>query len=160
MVLKNMENEDEIGFGGGNDSRNSLQKAAMTAIYDVLTCIDMKEDINVENIVSALLDAPYEECDYFVKAAVVLSIRDMDKIVEKYNANMNKWTFDRLNRVEQAILLLSYVHFYYIEPDVQKGVVIDIAIKLAKLYLGDKDYKFVNAILDHVLQREESKDED
>lgn len=153
-----MENEETIGFGPNSSSRNSLQKAALTAIYDVLTCIDMKEMVDVEAIVSALLEQPYEECDYFVKAAVVLTIRDLEKITALYNAHMNRWTFDRLNRVEQAILLLSYVHFYYIEPDVSKNAVIDIAVKLSKTYLGDKDYKFVNAILDKILQREKQED--
>ena len=64
---------------------------------------------------------------------------------------MRKWTFDRLNRVEQAILIMSFAHYYYVEPEVDKKVVIDIAIKLSKTYLAPTDYKFVNAILDNVL---------
>ena len=72
------------------------------------------------------------------------------------NDHMNHWTFDRLNRVEQAILLLSCVHYLYVEPEVEKAVVINIAIKLSKAFLGDNDYKFVNAILDKVLVREDA----
>ena len=37
------------------------------------------------------------------------------------------------------------------DDHVDKGVVIDIAVKLAKKYLSGKDYRFVNAILDNVL---------
>ena len=33
--------------------RNALQRAAMTAIYDVLTYIDMGEPVDVEGIVSS-----------------------------------------------------------------------------------------------------------
>ena len=47
--------------------------------------------------------------------------------------------------------MLSCVHYLYVDPSVAKGVVIDIAIKLAKTYLNDKDYRFVNAILDKAL---------
>ena len=41
--------------------------------------------------------------------------------------------------------------FYYVK-DVDKKVVIDVAVKLAKKYLDSTDYKFVNAILDKTLQ--------
>ena len=142
------EREDGIEY-----SRNSLQKVAMSAIYDALTYQKMGKPVNVEDIVSSLMDLPYEECDFFVKAAVIFSLKYQDDIIAIYSQNMVKWTFDRLNRVEQAILLLAYVHFFYIEPEVDRAVVINIAIRLAKDYLGDKDYRFVNAILDKVLVR-------
>lgn len=132
-------------------SRNSLQQVAMTAIYDALTYRQMGMDIDVQDIVSSLCEAPYESCDYFVKAAIVLSLKHLDEAIAAFNANMKGWTFDRRNRVEQAILLLAYVHFYYIEPDVDKGVVIDIAVKQAKRFLDDKAHRFVNAVLDHTL---------
>lgn len=134
--------------------RNALQSAAMVAIYDELTYIAMGEPLDIENIVSSLLEKPYEECDVFVKAAAIYAIKYRDEAISKFNANMRKWTFDRLNRVEQAILLLAYVHFYAIEKDVSKKVVISVAIRLAKLYLEAERYKFVNAILDHSLVRE------
>jgi len=51
----------------------------------------------------------------------------------------------------QSIMLLSYAHYYHIK-DVDKGVVIDVAINLAKKYLGANDYKFVNGILENTLK--------
>lgn len=143
---------EEIAWREG--SRNSLQSAAMTAIYDELTYIGMGEPVNVEEIVSSLLEKDYEDCDYFVKAAAVYAIKYREEAIEKYSAHMVKWTFDRLNRLEQAILLLAYVHFYAIEKDISKKVVISVAVRLAKNYLGKDDYKFVNGILDNVLVRE------
>ena len=134
-------------------SRNSMQKVALWAIYDALTYRDMGLDIDVQNIVSALCDQPYEECDYFVKAVLVMALRHYDDAVASFNAKMRGWTFDRRNRVEQAILLLAYSHFNFVDPEVDKGVVIDIAVKQAKTYLDEKDFRFVNAILDNVLQR-------
>ena len=136
-------------------SRNAMQKVALWAVYDALTYRDMGLSIDVQSIVSSLCDQPYEECDYFVKAAVVMALRHHDEAVAAFNAKMRGWTFDRRNRVEQAILLLAYSHFYFVEPEVDKGVVIDIAVKQAKLYLDEKDYRFVNAILDNVLKRDE-----
>ena len=144
-----MDDEENIN----TPTRNSLQDVAMHAIYDALTYRSMGLDIDVQAIVSALCEQPYEECDYFVKASLVLTLRHLDEAIAAFNAKMRGWTFDRRNRVEQAILLLAYVHFYYVEPDVDKGIVIDVAVKQAKRYLDPKDYKFVNAILDNLLER-------
>ncbi|MDY5441115.1 MAG: transcription antitermination protein NusB [Candidatus Enteromonas sp.] len=133
-------------------SRNTLQITAMTAIYDVLTYIDMGSPIDVEGIVSSLCDVPYSECDYFVKANVLMVIKHLDEMKEAFVPFLRNWTFDRLPRVVQAILLLSYSHYYYVDPEVSKAVVIDVAVTLAKKYGREKDYKFTNGILDNVLK--------
>ena len=46
---------------------------------------------------------------------------------------------------------MSYAHFYYVEK-VDKKVVINTAVDLAKKYVEEKQAKFINAILDGVLQ--------
>lgn len=135
-------------------SRNQQQLIAMNAIYDVLTYKSMGESIDVEGIVSGLTDLPYEEAPVYVKAIVLAMIRHYAEEVELLEKNMIKWKFSRLNRVEQAILLLSLSHFFYVDKEVDKGVVINIAVNMAKNYLDGKDYRFVNAILDKVLVRE------
>ena len=45
---------------------------------------------------------------------------------------------------------MSYAHYYYVE-NVDKKVVIDVAVSLAKKYIEEKQAKFINAILDKVL---------
>lgn len=45
---------------------------------------------------------------------------------------------------------MSYTHFKYIET-IDKAIVIDVAVKLAKEYIEEKQAKFINAILDEVL---------
>ena len=116
----------------------------------------MDQPLNVESIVSSLFDdIPYEECDPFVKGVLVSLVGHYGGAIAAFNAKMRNWTFDRLNRAEQAILLLAYLHFFYVEPGDDKRIVIDVAIKQAKTYLEPKDYKFVNAILDNVLVKGE-----
>ena len=145
--------DNELEHDGQELTRNAAQKVAMTAIYDALTYRKMGMRVDVEEIVSSLLEKPYAECDWFVKGAVIFALKHEEEAVARYQEHMRKWLFSRLNRVEQAILLLSYVHFYFLEPEIDKAVVINIAVRLAKEYLSDKDYKFVNAILDKVLVR-------
>ena len=143
----------ELDWQGGG--RNAMEKAAMVAIFDALTYIAMDEPVNVENLVESLFDLPYSECDPFVKGCLIATISHYGEAILAFNSKMRKWTFDRLNRLEQAILLLAYVHYFYVEPNDDKSVVIDVAIKQAKTYLDEKDYKFVNAILDNVLKKED-----
>ena len=134
-------------------SRNELQEYAMTAIYDTFLYRKLGIPADVEDIVSSLLETDYADCDYFVKAAVILSLKHEEEIIAKYQEHMNHWLFSRRNRLEQAILMLSYVHYFYIDPNVDKAIVINIGVKLSKKYCSPNDFKFVNAILDKVLNR-------
>ena len=43
---------------------------------------------------------------------------------------------------------MSYTHYHYIEK-VDKKIVINIAVTLAKKYIDDKQAKFINGILDN-----------
>jgi|LAHS01.1.fsa_nt_gb N utilization substance protein B len=135
-------------------TRNQLQEKSLFALYAILTYADMKEEVAVEDLVSGISGTAYADADPYLKKIVIASLKHLDEIIAVLNAHMNKWTFERLNRVEQALLLLSYSHYFYVEPTVDKGVVIDVAVKLAKTYLDASDYKFVNAILDKVLTRD------
>jgi N utilization substance protein B len=135
-------------------TRNQLQEKSLFALYAILTYADMKEEVAIEDLVSGISETSYAEADPYLKKIVIETLKHLDEIILVLNAHMNKWTFDRLNRVEQALLLLSYSHYFYVEPTVDKGVVIDVAVKLAKTYLDANDYKFVNAILDKVLTRD------
>jgi transcription termination factor NusB len=134
-------------------SRNQAQEKTLDALYGALTYLDMKEPVDVESLVSGVYDLPYPECDAFTKAILIASLKNINTIIPAYNANMRKWTFDRLNRVEQALLLMAYSQYFYVEPTVDKAAVINVAVNLAKKYLEAADYKFVNAILDKVLAR-------
>ncbi len=137
-------------------TRNQTQKIAVFAVYDVLTYVHMGREVDIEDIISGLAERPYEECDNYLKEVVLEAIKHINEIIPVFNKNMNKWTFDRLNRVEQAVLLVAYTQFHYVEKDIDKRIVIDVAIKHAKTYCDPlKDYKFVNAILDKVLIRAE-----
>ncbi|MBQ7994945.1 MAG: hypothetical protein IJ247_01845 [Bacilli bacterium] len=134
-------------------TRNQLQYVAFTVVFDILTRISLASEIDVKSLVSDAESLPYEECDLFVKEVAIETIKHINDATKALNENMERWTIDRRNRTIQAILILSYIHFYYVDTAVDKKVVIDIAIRLSKTYGDDRDYKFVNAVLDKALQR-------
>ena len=59
-----------------------------------------------------------------------------------------KWTFDRLNLVEQAILLETVSEMKQKLND--RAVVINEAVIFSKEYCDDESYKYINGVLDHI----------
>lgn len=131
-------------------SRNANQEKAMIIIYDALTYEDMNINYDIKEIIGDVLGDSYENSDFYVREVVVKALLHEKEIISEIEPKLNKWKFNRLNRLAQAILLLSYAHYKYVEG-VDKAIVIDIAVHLAKKYLDDGDYKFINAVLDNVL---------
>ena len=130
-------------------SRNEEHELIMTCIYDALLYSNMDKEFSIEEIMCSVFDVTYDEISFFVKEMVIKSLSHVNEIKLVYQANMPKWSFDRLNLVEQAILLMSYTHKQIEKSD--KSIIINIAVKLAKKFLDKDDFKFVNAILDKVL---------
>ncbi len=131
-------------------SRNKEHELVMICIYDALTHISLGDEFSVEETMESIFEEPFENISLFAKQIVVKSLKNIDEIESVYQAKMPKWKFSRLNRLEQAILLMSYTHAE-LEGKDSKRVIIDVAVRLSKKYLDESDYKFVNAILDNVL---------
>ena len=130
-------------------SRNEEHELIMTCIYDALLYSNMDKEFSVEEIMCSVFEVEYDEISFFVKEMVIKTLSHINDIKSVFQANMPKWSFDRLNLVEQSILLMSYTHRQIENSD--KRIIINIAVKLAKKFLDKDDYKFVNGILDKVL---------
>lgn len=135
-------------------SRNQEHYLIMTVIYNELDdYVFGKGNIfrDARELISETAEVPYEEVSPFVKTMVAESLNHYGEIVKAYEPLLKNWKWDRLPLLTQAILMMSYSHFYYVEK-IEKRIVIDIAINLAKKYIDDKQAKFINAILDGVLK--------
>lgn len=133
------------------NSRNSNQEKAMTIIYQSLIYDKANINYDITEIISDVLETnSFSESDFFVREVVIKALLHKEEIISVIEPNLVRFKFSRLNLVAQAILLLSYAHYYYVK-DVAKSIVIDVAIKLAKKYLDDGDYRYINAVLDKVL---------
>lgn len=108
------------------------------------------DEFSVEETLEGVFEMPYEDIPVFSKEIIIKSLSHINEIIPVFQEHMPKWKFSRLNKVAQAILLMSYTN-YKLVGDIDKVVVINTAVKLAKLYLDNDEYKFINAILDNVL---------
>lgn len=131
-------------------SRNKEHELIMISIYDALLYLEMDEVFSLEDVLEGVYMLPYEDVPLFSKEVVIKSLSNINDIKAKYQVNMPKWKFDRINAIARAILLMSYTN-YKILGGVDKSIVIDLAVRLAKKYLDKDDYKFINAVLDKTL---------
>ena len=136
-------------------SRNQTHLVIMTDIYNELVDFHYSEDQTFSRDAKELIqdmvgDTPYEEIDQYIKDMVFMSLQNYGKIVDAYTPYLRNWKWDRLPVLTQSILMMSYTHFYFVEK-VDKKVVINVAVELAKKYIDDKQAKFINGILDKVL---------
>ena len=130
-------------------SRNKLQEKVVICIYQYLFYYQAELKPSISEIIESVFDCSVKECDPFVKKVFKDTIKYADESVKDISTYLNDWTFDRLNLLEQAILLSAYTQFKYMKQP--KQVVINVAVELAKKYCDETSYKFVNGVLDNCL---------
>lgn len=131
-------------------SRNQQHFIIMTAIYNELTDFTFGEGKMVRNAVemlSSLCECEENEIDKYVLDTVMVSLQRYGEIKLAFSPYLKNWKWERLPLLTQSILLMSYTHYKFIEK-VDKKIIINIAVDLAKKYIDDKQAKFINAILD------------
>ena len=104
-----------------------------------------------------LLDKDLYECfrdtfedddDLFINTVVQDLHENEEKYIEEIVQYLNSWTFDRLNYIEQAILLVAVSEMKLGIND--RSVIIDEAVILAKEYCDEESYKYINGVLDNI----------
>ena len=131
-------------------SRNQNHELIMQSLYAILVRIDMKEEIDIASVMEGVYKIPFNDIDLFSRGIIIKSLKHYDEISKLIEKKLKRWKWNRISKLSQAILLMSYTHFKYIEK-VDKAVIIEIAVKLAKKYLDKDDYKYINAVLDNIL---------
>lgn len=86
----------------------------------------------------------------FIENMVNASLLNYGAAVKAYSPKLKDWKWERLPLLTQAILIMSYTHFYTIEK-VDKAIIIDVAVNLAKEYIEEKQARFIHAVLDETL---------
>jgi N utilization substance protein B len=88
----------------------------------------------------------------FPRLIIAGTIEHIAEIDGKIRENITNWDFDRLNKVDLAILRMSVYSLLY-QTDLHPSIVIDEAIDISKEFGSDESYKFVNAVLDSIRKK-------
>lgn len=76
--------------------------------------------------------------------------KDIDELI---TVHLRKWSFAQLHVVDKNILRLAIAEYVYGSFGIDRSVVINEAVEFAKIY-GDADsYRFINGLLDTVLEK-------
>ena len=132
-------------------TRNQTHYIIMSVIYNELIDFNFGSDNftrDARELISGLAEVPFEEVDPYIVNTVMTSLQKYGEIKKAFEPYLKNWRWERLPLLTQAILLMSYTHYHYIEK-VDKKIVINIAVTLAKKYIDDKQAKFINGILDN-----------
>ncbi len=124
-------------------NRSELRKTLMIAIYQYLLWgrdfLSLDQSLNNQGKIAK---------DAFVQIiALEIRLHEAD-FIDEINSLLKDWTFDRLGKIEQAILLLAWGEFYAVLNE--KAVIINEAVNLAKTYCEADSYKLINATLDNL----------
>ena len=131
-------------------SRNQIQTKIFECSYIYLVYRNMNISFDVEKIISEICEDIYDNCDLFLRETILKMIINYDSIKEIIENNLVNWKFDRLSLIDRAILFMTISEYKYV-GDIDKPVVINVGVTLAKRYSDEKNYKFINGILDKVL---------
>ena len=130
-------------------NRSELREVIMKVIYQVNLLDEAKLDYDLSELIKEQIEVQND----FVNTSVDGIIEHKTEIYKLANKYLNKWTIDRLNKVDQAILSLGIYELLYTEtPSV---VAINEAIELSKKYSDESVTKMINGVLDKVYHEEE-----
>ena len=87
--------------------------------------------------------------DAYVKLTVCGTLENIQTIDKAIRNHIKNWNFDRISRIDLAILRLS-VYGLLFQKGTDGKIIINEAVKLAQEFGGDDSYKFVNGVLDAV----------
>lgn len=127
---------------------------AFQALYSFdVGSIDLQSLLTFSWVEDALLEKMGEASLTFARLLIKGTVENLSIIDEKIKLNLCNWDFDRLNRVDLAILRIS-VYPLLFQKDIHSTIIIDEAIDISKEFGSGESFKFINAVLDNIQKQE------
>ena len=133
-------------------TRNEVREIALRIIYK----INIFDDANVYYDVDDLIKEEYEVENDFVNSLVNGVIEKREELTNLVNKYMSDWALNRLNKVDQALFLLSSYELKYL--DTPSIVSINEWVEVSKKYSDEKITKMLNGVLDNIYHSEDSNE--
>jgi len=127
--------------------RRQVREKVLQALYAYELSHESPESI-IENIISVLRKEP--EVFDLAKTLFMKVIEEREELDALIKGRVANWEFNRLAVIDKIILRMSICELLYFE-DIPPKVSINEAIEIARRYSTEKSDKFVNGVLDSVL---------
>ncbi len=92
---------------------------------------------------------PDDKTLIFASMIVGGTVENLESVDEYIRRHLKNWSFERLTRVDLAILRTSAYALVY-QKDIPYSVTIDEAVEIAKKYGSPESFRFVNGVLDGI----------
>ena len=129
-------------------NRSELREVIIKILYQ----IDILNETNIEYQLNELIKEQMEVENEFVKNTIEGILKKKKNLIKLDNKYLKDWTMDRLNKVDQAILLLGT--YELIDTETPSVVAINEAIELSKKYSEEAVTKMINGVLDKIYHEE------
>ena len=116
----------------------------MKVLYQISILEEAKLDYDKEEIIKEQLEVENEFVNTMING-ILDKKKDLEKTADQY---LIDWNMKRLNKVDQAILLMGIYELMY--TDTPSVVAINEAIELSKEYSDESVTKMINGVLDKV----------
>jgi N utilization substance protein B len=90
-----------------------------------------------------------DELMAFTRLILTGAIECMPEVDKAIASHLENWTFERLKKVDLAILRLGAYSLMF-QKDIAATITIDEAIEIAKEYGAEDSFRFVNGVLDGI----------
>ncbi|MBT9152090.1 MAG: N utilization substance protein B [Firmicutes bacterium] len=128
-------------------SRRNAREAALQALFQLeFGQLSALEALSYALGVTALTDKD----EGYARLVLAKAVQKWEKTEALITEYAEKWSLERLARVDRAILRLSIAEMLLNAPDTPVGVVIDEGLELAKEYSTDESSRFIHGILGSV----------
>ena len=131
-------------------NRSELREIIMKVIYQVNILKEGNLDYNINELIKEQLEIENDFVNETVNG-IVKNQKEIDTLANKY---LKKWTIDRFNKVDQAILSIGIYELMY--TDTPSVVAINEALELSKKYSDLDVTKMINGVLDSIYHNEEN----
>ncbi|HOF11746.1 MAG TPA: transcription antitermination factor NusB [Treponemataceae bacterium] len=135
-------------------SRRKARILAFQALYSFdVGKMDSEQLVSLSWVESKSLEKLSESSNLYTRLLIAGTLENLEEIDENISKNLTNWDFERLNRVDLAILRISAYALLY-QKDLHPSIVIDEAVQIAKEFGSDDSFKFINAVLDNIQKKE------
>ena len=80
------------------------------------------------------------------------ALENLRSVDQQIKDQLEHWDFDRVNRVDMAILRMSVYCLLY-QKSIPASVTIDEAVDISKKFGTDDSYRFINGVLDGIYKK-------
>ena len=130
----------------------TMHRARVLA-FQIIYSWDFEKKSDPELLFSSVKELSPDDFDAaseaYVKLTVCGTLENIQTVDSAIKSHIKNWNFDRISRIDLAILRLS-VYGLLFQKDTDGKIIINEAVKLAQEFGGDDSYRFVNGVLDAI----------